>query len=228
MAQLETTAAQEWRANWPIVFAATAGITFSPIPTASMGFFIDPLHTEFAWKVAAITSGLTIQSMASTFLVPFAGALADRYGARAVAAPSIVMAALSFAAMGLVTGAMWQWTAIWVVYSLVSLGTRSAVWSTAISKAFVVRRGEAERGAVWIKVATLDRKATLFGPAPAGLDDAGTERQFILAQGPAEEADIDARLARERGFDSDIWVIEIEDRAGRHLLDDELVSERGR
>lgn len=136
-------AAWEWKDNWPIVFAATAGMTFSPIPTASMGFFIDPLHTEFAWKVAAITSGLTIQSMASTFLVPFAGALADRFGARAVAAPSIVMAALSFAAMGLVTGDLWQWTAIWLVYSIVSLGTRSAVWSTAISKTFVLRRGSA-------------------------------------------------------------------------------------
>jgi len=143
MDQRQQEASREWRANWPIVFAATAGITFSPIPTASMGFFIDPLHAEFAWQVAAITSGLTIQSMASTFLVPFAGALADRFGARAVAAPSIVMAALSFATMGLVTGELWQWTAIWVVYSLVSLGTRSAVWSTAISKAFVVRRGTA-------------------------------------------------------------------------------------
>jgi MFS family permease len=136
-------AAREWKDHWPIVFAATMGMTFSPIPTASMGFFIDPLHSEFAWTVAAITSGLTIQSLASGFLVPFVGALADRFGARAVALPSIFMAAISFAAFGLVTGSLWQWTAIWVVYSIVSLGTRSAVWSTAISKTFVLRRGTA-------------------------------------------------------------------------------------
>ncbi|MEY3003616.1 MAG: hypothetical protein RLZZ491_792, partial [Pseudomonadota bacterium] len=38
-----------------------------------------------------------------------------------------------------------------------------------------------------------------------------------LAKG-AETA-VDAAIDRQRGFDPDLWVIEIEDRAGRHLLD---------
>jgi MFS family permease len=141
MGQDQKAAAREWKANWPIVVGATAGITFSPVPTASMGFFIDPLHAQFGWTVAAISSGLTIQSIASTFLTPVAGGLADRFGARWVATPSIFMAALAFAAISQVTGAAWQWTAIWIVYSLVSLGTRSAVWSAAISKSFAANRG---------------------------------------------------------------------------------------
>jgi hypothetical protein len=36
---------------------------------------------------------------------------------------------------------------------------------------------------------------------------------------PAPEADAEARLAREVKFDPDLWVIEVEDRAGRHFLD---------
>jgi len=32
---------------------------------------------------------------------------------------------------------------------------------------------------------------------------------------------VDAAIARQRGFDPDLWVIEVEDRAGRHLLDEE-------
>jgi hypothetical protein len=28
-------------------------------------------------------------------------------------------------------------------------------------------------------------------------------------------------VTRQRGFDPDLWVIEVEDRAGRHLLDHE-------
>jgi hypothetical protein len=30
---------------------------------------------------------------------------------------------------------------------------------------------------------------------------------------------VEARLGRELGFDSDLWIVEVEDRAGRHFLD---------
>ena len=36
---------------------------------------------------------------------------------------------------------------------------------------------------------------------------------------PVPEADVEARLAREIRFDPDVWIVEIEDRAGRHFLD---------
>jgi hypothetical protein len=32
-------------------------------------------------------------------------------------------------------------------------------------------------------------------------------------------AEIEARLAREIKFDPDLWIVEVEDRAGRHFLD---------
>jgi hypothetical protein len=36
---------------------------------------------------------------------------------------------------------------------------------------------------------------------------------------PAPDADAEAYLARQIRFDPDVWIIEIEDRAGRHFLD---------
>ncbi len=45
----------------------------------------------------------------------------------------------------------------------------------------------------------------------------------MLADGG--EAEVDAALARQRGFDPDLWVIEVEDRAGRHLLDEDGLSD---
>ena len=35
---------------------------------------------------------------------------------------------------------------------------------------------------------------------------------------------MDEAIARQRSFDPDIWVIEVEDRGGRHLLDEEGLS----
>lgn len=92
--------------------------------------------------------------------------------------------------------------------------------------AAVAGRGDQERGAVFIKVSRLDGTAALFVPAPTGMseDETGRDRLWLsgLASG-TPETEVDKRLTREREFDSDIWVVEVEDREGRHFLDDWLV-----
>ena len=45
------------------------------------------------------------------------------------------------------------------------------------------------------------------------------ERRWVeLTSG--DEATVDEAIARQRGFDPDLWVLEIESREGRHLLDE--------
>jgi hypothetical protein len=39
----------------------------------------------------------------------------------------------------------------------------------------------------------------------------------VIAEGP--EAEVDAAVARQRAVDPDLWVVAVEDRAGRTLLD---------
>ena len=86
--------------------------------------------------------------------------------------------------------------------------------------AFVVAHGDDTGGAVLVKLATLDGKAALF------------QRSFNLETGArawvemvsGSEAEVDASIAKQRGFDPDLWVIEVEDRQGRHLLQDEGLS----
>lgn len=75
------------------------------------------------------------------------------------------------------------------------------------------RRGAAEAGAIFIKVDLLDGIAQLYSPAPPDLDGPGIERRFeLLLQGDA--LSIEDRVAREIRFDSDLWLIEVEDRKG--------------
>ncbi len=109
---------------------------------------------------------------------------------------------------------------------------KSGIWVAAylrrcqIEGAFaaVRRRGAEEAGAVFIIINRLDGTATLYGPAPQSAFDGAqpAERIFTALLGgnaPVQAPNVEARLAREMRFDPDIWIVEIEDRAGRHFLD---------
>lgn len=93
--------------------------------------------------------------------------------------------------------------------------------NVAGASAFVLQKGDAERGDVLVKLAHLDGTARLFTPT---IDMEGA-RIFLdlIAQGVGpDEKDIDAYIGRARGRDSDLWVVEIEDRDGRHFLTERI------
>ena len=87
--------------------------------------------------------------------------------------------------------------------------------------AFVVRRGDATAGSVLVKLNTLDGQACCFQRTFDLMT--GDRRWAVLTEG--DEAEVDASIARQRGFDPDLWVIEVEDRQGRHLLDQPGLSD---
>lgn len=93
--------------------------------------------------------------------------------------------------------------------------------------AAVTRRGDADAGAIFIKIAALDGTALVLRPAATGIEGAEHDRFWSLAfPGPRpEEAKADAFLSRQAEYDPDIWIIEVEDRQGRHFLDDYLIKE---
>ncbi|MBM9596293.1 DUF1491 family protein [Roseitranquillus sediminis] len=87
--------------------------------------------------------------------------------------------------------------------------------------AFVTAHGDATAGAVIVKVATLDGRARAF---QRSFDLTTGERRWLpLVEGG--DAEVDAALARQRRYDPDLWLIEVEDREGRHLLDEEGLAD---
>jgi len=98
-------------------------------------------------------------------------------------------------------------------------------WATALMRraqiagafAGVTRKGDTDAGAVLVKVATMNGKARLYAPAR----DGDGERIWLdLSAGPLGDAepDVDAYARKRAETDPDLWVIEIEDKHGRHFL----------
>jgi hypothetical protein len=86
----------------------------------------------------------------------------------------------------------------------------------------VRRRGAEEAGAVFVKVALLDGSAMLYVPAPQTVydDSRPIERLFMpTSKAPVPEPSVEERLQKEIRFDPDAWIVETEDRTGRHFLD---------
>jgi hypothetical protein len=102
---------------------------------------------------------------------------------------------------------------------------KTEVWASALIRrastvgvfAAVARKGDADAGAVLVKVATLDGRARLYAPAVGG----GGERIWLdLSAGALgdTEANVDLYIQRRAATDPDLWVIEVEDKKGRHFL----------
>lgn len=112
----------------------------------------------------------------------------------------------------------------------------SALWVAAhvrrvnadgAASAVVAARGAEEAGQILIHVDRLDGTGDLYVPAPQTLYGEGADERRFVARFPAgaqENARIGEAIARERRFDPDLWVIGIDDRAGRHFLGDLFVE----
>jgi len=119
---------------------------------------------------------------------------------------------------------------------------RSHIWVAAYlrrcaaegASAVLCRRGAADAGAIFVKIDGLDGRCALYGPAPQALAiglEQGVERVFARMHGSAwiDCREADKRLEREVAFDSDLWIIEVEDREGAPRLDlADRASDRGR
>jgi len=97
------------------------------------------------------------------------------------------------------------------------------VWVSALIRraelsgafATVARKGDPRAGAVLVKLYNpVTRAAAVYAQALRG-DGEPVWMQPAAAQ---SESELDAFVARQAGYDPDLWVVEIEDREGRHFL----------
>ena len=95
--------------------------------------------------------------------------------------------------------------------------------------ATVVAHGQDDAGALLVTINRLDGTCAVFGPAPMSLSDEGdtdSDRRFARLHDAEwiSERDADALVARQRSYDSDLWVVEVEDRSGDSGLADWMAT----
>ncbi|MEP3889538.1 MAG: DUF1491 family protein [Hellea sp.] len=98
---------------------------------------------------------------------------------------------------------------------------KAGFWTSALIRtaeiegafAAVVKRGDPDAGACLVKVRLLNGQATLYRP----IRNMAGERVW-LPKGPEGEREIDTYINSRVDDDPDIWIVEIEDRKGRHFL----------
>lgn len=102
---------------------------------------------------------------------------------------------------------------------------KTSIWAPALIRraenggafATVMYRGDPDAGAALIKVRTLDGAAVLY----RSMRDMDGSRIWH-PKGPSDEDAVDAAIRKAMVSDPDLWVIEIEDRHGRHFLTEKV------
>lgn len=107
---------------------------------------------------------------------------------------------------------------------------RADVWVAAYLRtvrlhgayAYLVRRGAEEAGSILLKVLDAGGRAIVYSP---GYLDGG--RAWLKSTGPEAVPDDAAEgyIRRRLATDPDLWVVEVEDREGRHFLNEPVEGE---
>ena len=137
---LEPSARAEWRAHWPTVLAAMIGLSLTTVYVYSSSALIVPIQHDTGWSRTQIISGLTIASVLSAIVGPFVGAAVDRFGARILAIPGVVIFSACLALLATATSPSY-WLILWGVLGIASAGVKPTIWVTAVSSLFATSRG---------------------------------------------------------------------------------------
>ncbi len=129
--------------GWWIVLASAFALLLGPIPIAvfSFGVFLKPLAQEFHASRAAVSLAFTLHNTIGAFSVAFAGHLVDRFGARKVIIPAMVLSGLILLSSCLVSTRMWQLYAFFLLLGLIVPAAGPVPLARVITQWFDVHRG---------------------------------------------------------------------------------------
>lgn len=130
-------------AGWRIVLVTLVGMSSSPGPYAfaALGVFMLPLSEEFGWSRSAISSAITVLTIATALSSPLVGRMVDRMGARRVLLGSLLALGACMVALGAFTSRLWHLLLIYALIGTLAAGANSLPYMRALSAWFDRNRG---------------------------------------------------------------------------------------
>lgn len=129
--------------GWRVLAACVVGMIFSsgPMLFGSMGLMVEHFEAEFGWSRGAIMLSLSLNTVATILSAPLCGRLIDRFGARRVLLPSILIFAGLWASVPFFTGGITQLYLIIFAVGFFTVGTQSISYIRIVSAWFNAKRG---------------------------------------------------------------------------------------
>ena len=126
---------------WPWAVAATAFVTLLGASgfRSAPGVFIDPLHAEFGWSTATISSAVSLNLLLYGVVSPFAAALMERFGMRRVVSIALVLVAAG-SGLTVFMSEVWQLVLLWGVLIGVGTGSMALAFVAVVTGRWFVRR----------------------------------------------------------------------------------------
>lgn len=131
------------RQGWTVVGGAFLGAALGAtvLVPYSFGYLIGPLAAENGWARGQFASAVSLYMLTLLVLLPFAGRIIDRIGARKAAAGSMVAMGLVFAAMPLFANTLGGLHAAYALLAVAAVGASPISYARAVTSWFDKRRG---------------------------------------------------------------------------------------
>lgn len=129
--------------GWGVVLAAFVGVmvSFAAIMPYTFSLFLEPLSKAFGWHREAISSAFGIAAITVAVFSPGIGTLLDRFPPRRIILPSVVVFAVAYMSLSLLTPHITQFYLTYFVLGVVGNGTAQLSYTRAVLTWFQERRG---------------------------------------------------------------------------------------
>lgn len=132
----------EFRGGWPVLVAGVIGSSVGVLTSIySLAIMMRPLEMEFGWGRSQIAVAGSFFTLGLFLAGPWFGRLYDRFGVRRVGPVSVVLLALTFAALTQVRGPVWVFYAGYLALGTLGAGTSYLAYSRAVNTWFDKGRG---------------------------------------------------------------------------------------
>ena len=118
-------------------------VGFGSLFISTFGVFLKPLAAAFGWTRSEVSLGFTAAVLSVAVCSPFLGRLLDRFEARKIVLPCMLIYGLGFASLALLTAHLWHFVLVLTMLGIVGNGTTQLGYARVVSAWFDKSRGRA-------------------------------------------------------------------------------------